>query len=167
MMLWQVASLVPLSTICLLQYGLIIDRGGPALKPGRFACRASRRPGLFGSQRRHRSSRTILSISSLDAGRELVLCLHNVTVGARLHPSSTRHRRPLHYVRGLHRFYNIACTVFAHCHGPQLQRMKNRMSHVLCTVYHAIAMEMARTAKMPISSILLLLLAMRCRRCTS
>ena len=120
MMLWQVASLLPLNTISLLQCGLVVDRGGPALKPGRFACRASRRPGLFGSPWHHRSSRTILSVSPLHAGRELILCLRNVTVGAHLHPSSTRHRRPLQYIRGLHRFYNIARTAFARWHGPQL-----------------------------------------------
>lgn len=85
MMLRQVASLFSLSTINLLQCGLVVDRGGPALKPGRFACRASRRPGLSWSQRRYRSSRLILSVSPpLDAGRELVLCLRIMTVGVQL-----------------------------------------------------------------------------------
>ena len=89
MMLRQMAPLLPFDAINLLQRGLVVDGGGPALEPGRLACRSCWRPGNTRAQRRC-PNWPIPFVPSLDAGRELVLGLRNVTVGALFIPAPSR-----------------------------------------------------------------------------
>lgn len=83
---WKVAPLLPLGAIRLFQRGLVVDGGRPALEPGRFACWTGWCPGLPRPQRSW--CRPVVLVPPLDAGRELVLCLQNMTVGCQSHPYS-------------------------------------------------------------------------------